>query len=357
MSILISISDSTSINCYFHNISPVKTASTSNKKYFNCVFQCGDKSVRAVCYSPEKRAELHALASTRSPIKLDKYKRPNNRDDDFVITKFTKIVPIDKKEIDFSFSEELTTTATGKPLNISAIQKVAAEQLIFIKAKVVSLSGAKVQSTRYGQLKKQDVVLADPTAHIKLVLWGDYVDTLQLNKTYTLNNVRVKFTKYEHYLNSPKNEEMKATEVTSYTVPLVEYEDEVGTSSTVNGIILGVQQTSKSLCCISCQKRTVNITTTDKAVCQSCNLIQLPTSCKANWALRVLLKPENSPKNLHLRMDNNATKTLVQLINPAIQLESATEDDIITLLLGCQTKVFKLTYDNLTIQVSEVLLK
>ena len=133
-----------------------------------------------------------------------------------MITKFTRVVPIDKKEIDFSFSEELTTTATGKPLNISAIQKVAAEQLISIKAKVVSLSGAKVQSTRYGQLQKQDVVLADPTAHIKLVLWGDYVDTLQLNKTYALNNVRVKFTKYKHYLNSPKNEEMNATEVTPY---------------------------------------------------------------------------------------------------------------------------------------------
>ena len=109
------------------------------------------------------------------------------------------------------FSEELTATATGKTLNLSAIQKVAGEQLISIEAKVVSLSGAKVQSTRYGQLKKQDVVLADPTAHIKLVLWGDYVDTLQLNKTCALNNVRVKFTKYEHYLNSPKNEEMKAT--------------------------------------------------------------------------------------------------------------------------------------------------
>ena len=185
------------------------------------------------------------------------------------------------------------------------------------------------------------------------------MDTLQLDKTYALNNVRVKFTKYEHYLNSPKNEEMKATEVTPYTVPLVEYEDEVGTSSTINGIILGVQQTSKSLCCISCQKQTVNITTTDKAVSQSCYLIQLPTTCKANWALRVLLKPENSPKNLHLRMDNNATKTLVQLINPAIKLESATEDDIITgtFLLGCQTKVFNLTYDTLTNQVSEVLLK
>jgi len=54
---------------------------------------------------------------------------------------------------------------------------------------------------------------------------------------------------------------------------------------------------------------------------------------------------------------DNATQTLVYFINPAIQLEAATDDDIITLLPGCQTKVFKLTYDTLTNQVSEVLLK
>lgn len=51
-------------------------------------------------------------------------------------------------------------------------------------------------------------------------------------------------------------------------------------------------------------------------------------------------------------MDNkNAKQTQVQLINPAIQLESATDDDIITLLLGCTTKVLKLTYDTLTSEV------
>ena len=178
-------------------------------------------------------------------------------------------------------------------------------------------------------LKKQDIIVADPMAHIKLMLWGNYVDTLQLNKTYALNNVRVKFTKYEHYLNTPRNEEMKSTEVMPYTVHLVEYKDEVGMSSTVNGKIPGVQQASKSLCCISYQKRTVNISTTDKAVCQSCNLIQLHTSCKANWVLRILLKPGNSLKSLHLRMDSDAAKTLVQFIDPAIQHESATEDDTI----------------------------
>lgn len=48
--------------------------------------------------------------------------------DDFVITKFTKITPLDKKEIDFPSSEELTATTTGKPLNTSSIHKLAAEQ-------------------------------------------------------------------------------------------------------------------------------------------------------------------------------------------------------------------------------------
>lgn len=83
-----------------------------------------------------KRAELHALASTKSPVKFNNYKQPNNGDDDFVITKFTKIVPFDKNKIDFPFSEELRATTTEKPLNISSIQKVAAEQLICVKGKL-----------------------------------------------------------------------------------------------------------------------------------------------------------------------------------------------------------------------------
>lgn len=74
--------------------------------------------------------------------------------------------------------------------------------------------------------------------------------------------------------------------------------------------------------------------------------------------LRVLLNQKILPKTSTLEWTTkNATQTQVQLINPAIQLESTTEDDIITLLLGCMTKVLKLAYDTLTNQVSEVLLK
>lgn len=32
----------------------------------NCVIQCNDKPVKAVCYSPEKRNELQAVAASKS---------------------------------------------------------------------------------------------------------------------------------------------------------------------------------------------------------------------------------------------------------------------------------------------------
>ena len=67
------------------------------------------------------------------------------------------------------------------------------------------------------------------------------MDTLELNKTYACSKqCQVKITKYVHYFNTPKNEVMP------YTVRLVEYKDDVDTTSTVNGTILGVQQAFKS---------------------------------------------------------------------------------------------------------------
>lgn len=188
-----------------------------------------------------------------------------------------------------------------------------------------------------------------------MVLWGDYVETLHLDKTYLLNNLRVKLTKYERYLNTPRTEKFTATECTPYTIPLADYEEDVSTTSTVNATILGIHQASKSLCCLSCQKRAVEITANNKAVCQSCHLTQLPTSCNVHWSLRILVKPEQSPRNLHLRLDNDVTNTLVQMVDSSLQLAAASEDDLIASLLQSPTKTFKITYDTLTYQVTEVI--
>ena len=61
--------------CYLHNISQVKTVTETKRKYFNCVLQCDDKPRRGICFSGEKRAEMQAVATTKSPVKIKNFKR------------------------------------------------------------------------------------------------------------------------------------------------------------------------------------------------------------------------------------------------------------------------------------------
>ncbi|XP_028416740.1 uncharacterized protein LOC114540939 [Dendronephthya gigantea] len=346
--------DSSGLTCYLHNISEIKNASDSKRKYFNCIVQCADKPVRAVCFSPEKRPGLQALSNSKSPVKLKNYKQSSNTNDDLTITKFTKVSALDKSEVNFAFSEDISSASTGKPVNISAISKLASEQLIEIKGKVMKMSGIKVQSTRFGQVKKQDVIVADPTGTIKLVLWGEYINSLQQNETYTLKNVRVKSTKYDHYLNTPKNEGFVAVDATPYSVPVVEYEDEIDTTSTVNGTIIGVQQASKHIGCNGCAKRNVEIVAPNKAICQFCKLQQLPSTCPVHWSLRILVKPKSGSKNLHLRLDSVSTQRLLEVINPAFQLKTTTEDAITTMILENYQTSLTFTYDAFSYQVSDI---
>lgn len=132
--------------------------------------------------------------------------------------------PLDNKDTDFAYSEELASFnwSSNKPVPISFIPKLSAEQLITVKAKVVKVSDIKMKAMRYGKLRKQEAVIADPTAHVRLVLSGDHANALQLDQTYSLNNVRIKSTKFQHYLYSPKNEDFMAFDAAAFTTPVVE---------------------------------------------------------------------------------------------------------------------------------------
>ena len=167
-------SDDIQMNCYLHSISTVQKAQSSNRKYFNCIVQTDEKPVRAICYSPEKRPELKALATRKSPVKMRNFKQAD-ASDDLIITKWTKITPLEKDQIKFSYSEELAASTSGDPVNLSAIHNLAGEQLICVKGQAASMSGIKMVATQYsGNTQKQEVIIRDPTAFEKLVLWGRY---------------------------------------------------------------------------------------------------------------------------------------------------------------------------------------
>ena len=85
--------------------------------------------------------------------------------------------------VDFDISADLSQ-GVDAVMPLSAIPKLAKEQLISVKAHVYHICGVKhINSEAKGKLMKQEVIIRDTTSSTKLTLWEDYVNCLELNET------------------------------------------------------------------------------------------------------------------------------------------------------------------------------
>ena len=91
-------------------------------------------------------------------------------------------------------------------IQIATLSQVTSNQLVPIKEYVTNMSATKTVVLQESQVKKQECYIVDPTGSINLVLWGSHTDTLEEHSTYFFNSVRVKVTKDQRYLNTPKND-------------------------------------------------------------------------------------------------------------------------------------------------------
>lgn len=315
-----------------------------------------------MCFSPEKRSEVNAVAQAHSPVKIQNFV-PQSNSENITMHKFTKITPLDKDKVDFSFSRELSESSPDVITNLSSIHKLAAEQLISVKGEVVQISATKVitmtdHNNNIKKIKKQTILIRDTTDSIKVILWGEYVDTVELNKTYDFKYLRVKVTRLDRYLNTPKTDPFKATESAPFDNPLVNVDNDLqlqeATSSTITANIIGIQKTFRTLACASCKKRVSLKPRSPLAVCQSCSLTQTSSSCQVQWSLRILVRNTEMPnKKITLNFPHNTTEDLVSKINPSFSLTEASEEDLIICVLEAD-KTIKLTYDNLSYQVEEL---
>ncbi len=76
--------------------------------------------------------------------------------------------------------------------SLASLNQVSAEQLVTVKAKVAKVSGSKKISSQRGSsghLTKQEIVIVDSTASMKVILWEQFVDCLEVDQTYLLKNL------------------------------------------------------------------------------------------------------------------------------------------------------------------------
>ena len=137
--------------------------------------------------------------------------------------------------------------------SISTLNNVASENLITIKAQVVNIAATKVVNMQYQRtLKKQEVLITDPTSSIKVILWESYVDTLTLNSTYIFRNLKVKLSKNknERHLNTAKDVSFYTKKTAPFTQPLIDVNRELASmvTSTINGKIIGFLEINTGVC-------------------------------------------------------------------------------------------------------------
>ena len=134
--------------------------------------------------------------------------------------------------------------------SLASLQEVSTEQLVQIKAKVSNMSGIKQIESHYGHtLQKQEVILIDHTTSIKLILWQEHCDKLEMEKAFSLQNIRLKESNGTQYLNTGKSEQFVFQEIPPFTQQLatVATNMESLSQNKISAKIIAVQIATKTL--------------------------------------------------------------------------------------------------------------
>ena len=233
------------------------------------------------------------------------------------------------------------------------MNKVAPEQLVSFKGKVVNISGTKQFETQKGHFIKQEAFLIDPTGSIRIILWGDYVGQLQEAATYAFRGLHLKQVDGEKYVNTPRGDYFKSEVVAPFedTLPQVENVSRMkNVDMTVD--VIGVTTLTKSHCCRACgRKLQVQSDKNSYENCSNCKMRQKISASTANWYTKVFVHDcSNASTKLSLSVNTFILKKVTQLAH--LDFHTATEYDMMESLL--YITALQLTYDLITKKIVDI---
>ena len=142
--------------------------------------------------------------------------------------------------------------------------------------------------------------LLDPSASIKVVLWENFINQVENNRTYMFHNVTVRKDKYHGnvYLNTAKyGMEIKPPEdfTEVLAVPLTQDITQF-VSTTIEGEILGITTINSYFSCFKCNKKLQQSTSATYLDCNNCHLKQKLKPSSKYWYAQVLVQYSDNKK-------------------------------------------------------------
>jgi hypothetical protein len=275
---------------------------SGNVKYFDLKLQTGSTVVKGICFSPEKRKQLDDMMKSQKPITLTNYEISKKFDiTNVVINKTSKIKPC-SSPIEFDRIDIENST-----VKLSAMNTIMQGQLVNVKALVRQVGGSKVISKLSGEkLKKQEAVLVDPFGCVKIVLWENFVDSIECDQTYLFRNLRLKKDHYssEIYVNTAMYGIRRYCPHFHLIYHLAEESATqlitVFSQTQIPAEIIGISNLTNHYTCKACNKGLEEKGIFGK--CTSCHLTQKLVNANRRWSAKLFIQVTNEAKTLHLTL-------------------------------------------------------
>ena len=175
-----------SIDGFVHAVSPVKKGARAS--YFNLTIQTKDEPRRAVCFSPDKHNTFKQFETAKCAVNLSNVEN-SKQGKDLLINKRTKLKAINAEEMGFEYNTKLSSKGF---VRISDIFQLAPEQIVNVKAHVLSCSDVTHSLRGNETLAKKETILVDQSGFIKTKFFGDDCDAVEEGNSYQMKNLRIK---------------------------------------------------------------------------------------------------------------------------------------------------------------------
>ena len=272
------------------NLSPMKKSKTTDNRYFDGHLTDGVTNIRLIGFDTSQQQRLADYSENQTPVKLSKCQVSNSMVEGKLQVVLKTYSSIDESPTKFSIPENMILQP-GAKLDIGQIHAVQDFQKVSVAVKPIKVSAPEMVSDK----SKQDVYVADATGSMRLTLWQDDINKLDVNKSYLLKNVAVRSYQKVKYLSFPK-EDVTIEEVSDLG-DVCDLEQETVTDPSrreLNDVeVLLVLNLQSYPACITCKAK-VETTSATLGRCTKCSSMQRLNKCENQVTAKLKIESNNT---------------------------------------------------------------
>lgn len=286
-------------------------------KFFNFFFEPEEgQQVRGVCFDLGKHSTFQAYRDNGKAVVLENVKMGTAG---FNQTISDGCIKVQRNTVVRDATDPLPFQKTIGLRKVSTLQAIKNGELnvqddAHVAVKMVAFLGESREVDAYNTKKRcRDVLVADGTTGMRLILWESFIDFLQVGAFYSLTDLKVKFNGGSFELTTSPSSDYKAIEPLSHVVDCdkEEYAVEHGQRKII-GEVLGATVNAYHTCAI-CKKGLDIVNDSPVVTCASCGMRQKAAKCELNATATIAFE-EQKENGETSTIDVSAAKDIIQAL-------------------------------------------